>query len=348
MQGESNRDQAIERVLRRSRTSMVAPDEGACVDGERLAAWADGGLRPAEAASVEQHLSDCERCTALLATFVRMSPAPPVAESLWHSWHLRWLVPVATAATVAALWVAIPRNETVPTAIPDNAAPAQTQPSAIVDARKEPPATLSAPSASGALAKREEAPRPQSQIARADESRQERARERGETIVVPAQPATTLEADQKAAEAGATGRLAAPAAAEVPSESNTRAFAVRQVLAPVQVISPDPMTRWRVVGAGQVERSTTGGTQWEPASLPEATTLTAGSSPAPSVCWLVGRAGAVYLTTDGLRFTRVPFPERTDFVSIQASGDRRATVITIDGRTFRTEDQGVTWARVMP
>jgi photosystem II stability/assembly factor-like uncharacterized protein len=41
---------------------------------------------------------------------------------------------------------------------------------------------------------------------------------------------------------------------------------------------------------------------------------------------------------------RVAFPYRTDFVSIRATDDRRATVITIDGRTLQTEDQGATWA----
>jgi photosystem II stability/assembly factor-like uncharacterized protein len=108
------------------------------------------------------------------------------------------------------------------------------------------------------------------------------------------------------------------------------------------------MTRWRVIGAGQVERTTTGGARWERATLPESATLTGGSSPSPSVCWLVGRTGAMYVTTDGLRFIRVPFRERTDFISIQATDARRATVVTIDGRTMRTEDQGATWVRLIP
>jgi photosystem II stability/assembly factor-like uncharacterized protein len=115
-----------------------------------------------------------------------------------------------------------------------------------------------------------------------------------------------------------------------------------------EVRSPNPMTRWRVVGAGQVERSTNGGAQWERATLPESATLTAGSSPSPSICWLVGRSGAIYVTTDGLRFMRVPFQDRTDFVSIQAIDARRATVVTIDGRTMRTDDQGATWVPVTP
>ena len=91
-----------------------------CVDAETLAAWADGGLPKTEAAAVELHLSECDRCTAMLATFVRTTPDAPAVESLWRRWNLRWLVPVATAATVAALWVLIPSPEPVPTAMSES------------------------------------------------------------------------------------------------------------------------------------------------------------------------------------------------------------------------------------
>jgi photosystem II stability/assembly factor-like uncharacterized protein len=113
-------------------------------------------------------------------------------------------------------------------------------------------------------------------------------------------------------------------------------------------VSPDPNVRWRIVGTGQVERSTTRGAQWERATLPESATLTAGSSPSPTICWLVGRAGAIYVTTDGLRFTHVPFPDRTDFIRVEAMDARRATVVTTDGRTMHTDDQGSTWIRISP
>jgi photosystem II stability/assembly factor-like uncharacterized protein len=56
----------------------------------------------------------------------------------------------------------------------------------------------------------------------------------------------------------------------------------------------------------------------------------------------------MYVTTDGLRFAKVPSPDRSDVLSIQATDARRATVVTIDGRTFRTDDQGATWLRVSP
>ena len=91
-----------------------------CVDAETLAAWADGGLPKTEAAAVELHLSECDRCTAMVATFVRTTPDAPAVESLWTRWNLRWLVPVATAATVAALWVLIPQPAPVPAAIADS------------------------------------------------------------------------------------------------------------------------------------------------------------------------------------------------------------------------------------
>lgn len=321
-----------------------------CVDAETLAAWADGGLPKPEAAAVELHLSECDRCTAMLATFVRTTPEVPAAESLWSRWHLRWLVPVATAAMVAALWVLTPRPEPIPAAIADTdvatqaQAPAPSQTPSTADTKEQETASPRGQlSRARSLSKREEASTPplEPQPTR-DEARQG-LRVAEERAAVP-QPNVALTAPA----APAAGRPApAPPAAVAPAtralrQGNTQeAFAA--VAAQFEVVSPDPMTRWRVIGAGRVERSTNGGAQWQPAALPESATLTGGSSPAPSICWLVGRTGAVYVTTDGLRFIRVPFPYRTDFVSIQATDGRRATVVTIDGRTMRTEDQGATW-----
>jgi len=367
VQGDGKRDRVVDHVLRQSLTSASTSETAACIDAETLAAWADKGLQPAEAETVEEHVSNCARCTAVLATFVQARPGAPEAEPLWRRWRLAWAVPLATAATAIALWVAIPRNPTIPAAVSDSAtlahpaapAPSEAPASTPSDSRartQETYAAKAAPPASTAE-KRERArptvpPSAEPQIARADEAGRATA-----TLVAPSAPAppaaTTLEADQKAADNQATGRAAArseapaPATgAEAPAKPAIRGFATRQSVAQVEIISPDPAIRWRVVGPGQIERSTTGGAQWEAASLPEASTITAGTSPAPSVCWLVGRTGAVYVTTDGLRFRRIAFPDRTDFISIRATDDRHATVITIDGRTFTTDDRGTTWTRV--
>jgi hypothetical protein len=371
----------------------------ACIDAETLAAWADGGLSKDEAALVEVHLADCERCTAMLATFARTIPELPAAESLWTRWHLRWLVPVATAATVAALWVLVPRPEspqiaalkresTIAPQTPPAAEPAP--PAASSQAREQETRERAAASASA------DTPAPREEFARVPEPKQladarreteapadanargdadakvAQPRSLNETVAV-APPAPAREADraaettiveaQKPLVDAQTARRSPPAppaspapAAAAPAAGFSAESGARRAVAPpaggatplIEVVSPDPMTRWRVIGAGQVERTTTGGAQWQRAMLPEAATLTGGSSPSPTVCWLVGRTGSIYVTTDGLRFIRLPFRERTDFISIQATDARRATVVTTDGRTMRTEDQGATWVRLNP
>ena len=357
-----------------------------CVDAETLAAWADGGLPKREAAAVELHLADCERCTAMLATFVRTTPELPAAESLWHRWHLRWLVPMATAATVAALWVLIPDSSSRLAQTSDSTVATReletppSAPSSVVEAPKKEAAnagTQAAPAEQKRADAKALAPLEREQRQTRDEVRQEPQATFAPAVPSsPPAPAPAREsdlADQRAGNiqqerAAAAPPTAAPAAAppttaQAPSADASRAEAQRAE-APrtralsaasargfatlLEIVSPDRMTRWRVVGTGQVERSTNGGARWEPATLPESATLTGGSSPSPTICWLVGRTGAIYVTTDGLRFNKVPFQDRTDFVSIQAQDGRRATVVTIDGRTFRTEDQGAIWIRITP
>jgi hypothetical protein len=73
---------------------------------------------------------------------------------------------------------------------------------------------------------------------------------------------------------------------------------------------------------------------------------TARSSPSPRVIWLVGRGGTVHRSIDGRTFTPVPFPETVDLTAVTASDERRATVTTVDGRRFETEDAGLTWRRL--
>jgi photosystem II stability/assembly factor-like uncharacterized protein len=74
-------------------------------------------------------------------------------------------------------------------------------------------------------------------------------------------------------------------------------------------------------------------------------TLTAGSSPSPSICWLVGPEGTVLITTDGRTWQRMNFPEAVDLVSIRATDDKTATVTAVDGRVFTTTNRGLTWDR---
>ena len=71
--------------------------------------------------------------------------------------------------------------------------------------------------------------------------------------------------------------------------------------------------------------------------------ITGGSAPSSDVCWLVGNAGVVLLTTDALAFRRLPFPEQVDLILVIAKDARVAAVTTVDGRVFETVDAGLTW-----
>lgn len=104
--------------------------------------------------------------------------------------------------------------------------------------------------------------------------------------------------------------------------------------------------RYRILATGIVERSETGGASWERIVIEPPAFLTAGVAPSSTVCWLIGRGGVILLSTDGVRFTRVRFPDTSDLTSIRAADARTATVTTTDGRTFATADGGTTWTPV--
>ena len=189
MQRDDDRDRAIDRALRESLgarvTALPEMHAGEHLDGERLAAWSDGSLRPDEATMIERHLADCAHCQQLLAVFARTSPPQVTSEPLWRRWRLQWLVPIATAATAVAIWVAAPRPQPAPAAPPTAAQTgeretAQTQHRIAAPAEPAPPAPSDQPrekalarvlrSPTDALAKKETLERREEPKERADES----------------------------------------------------------------------------------------------------------------------------------------------------------------------------------
>jgi photosystem II stability/assembly factor-like uncharacterized protein len=111
------------------------------------------------------------------------------------------------------------------------------------------------------------------------------------------------------------------------------------------IVTPDAPTRWRLTPGGNVERSADSGATWQLQQTGAATALTAGASPSPLVCWLVGPQGIVVLSTDGRSWQRKVFPETVDLTLVSATDDKHAVVTTVDGRTFATTDGGTTWER---
>jgi photosystem II stability/assembly factor-like uncharacterized protein len=151
----------------------------------------------------------------------------------------------------------------------------------------------------------------------------------------PGAPAPAT-APQAVAESTASSAVAAPEmlSARARAESGN-----------TMIVSSNPGSRWRIVPDGAVQRSSDGGSTWQTQQTGVSVTLIAGASPSPSVCWLVGPAGIVLLSADGRSWRRVAFPEETDLVKVEATDDKTATVASLDGRAFTTDDGGVTWKR---
>ena len=339
---DHDRDQSVENVLRHVLSDGASSQkQSTCPDAETIAAWHEGALATADAAAMERHVADCPRCRALMAAFIQTTPVTPVVESLWRRWHLGWAVPLATAATAAALWIAVPRNTSLPKQSGESSmvsvdavapvAPAATPPAAAT----APPALTQTESiqTARAFARREK-----SEPASETESASKPLEDQRAAVVALSAP---IEADKREDANGA-----APQAAAAPRTATVQraAAALREEIALPEIVAPAGTARWRIVGGQRIERAPGSGGEWAAASIDASDLLTAGAAPSATVCWVVGRRGAVYVTTDGMRFVRVPFPEMSDLVAVTATDQRRATVSSADGRSWTTTDQGLTWS----
>ena len=310
--------------------SDVTPD---CLDAETLAAWMDGGLPTAALAAARAHVAGCARCQALVATMVRLDPpAAAVTAPRPSRWWMTWLLPVAGAAAAVTVWFAVAqRNPPAPafeeqTKLAEAPAPSTPVPP---PAAAEPAAKTLADQAP----KRDTAALAKERRQNADAKNEFSARSRVDEAKDAKKKAEVAAAPPVAAEANAAG---------------ARQEALRQTapaldrLAPLEIRSPDPAVRWRLV-AGRVEKSIDGGATWVAQQLPVSAPVVAGVSPARNVCWLVGANGLVLLTTDGQIWRRLAFPELTALAAVNATDAISATVRTADGREFVTKDAGITW-----
>jgi hypothetical protein len=164
----------------------------------------------------------------------------------------------------------------------------------------------------------------------------------------PAAPGATPAPSNAAPAPAATAQLQAAGSADAiaPREALSGARLMNKVnQVETIVVSSNPSTRFRLLARGGVQRSADAGATWRTEVTGVTETLTAGASPSPSVCWVVGTAGTVLLTTDGRSWRRLAFPDAGDLRSVTASDGENATVTTADGRAFTTSDAGRTWQR---
>jgi hypothetical protein len=358
----TDRDQSIERLLRRARSShQQAPNH--CPDAETLAALADDTLTAPARREVEAHVADCDRCQALTAAMVRAETsagalADETTEEVpaWRRRALNWLVPAAAAATAVALWVIVPGQRTP---LPEQPAPERQIAATPPAAPLETPASelLQAPPE----AQRIEPPQAPAD-ARADGQAREREANAGFEPAAPATPPARAPAAVAPKAEESVGRVAGNQAAR--SESAPQEQLRVQQEAPLaaaraadatsaraaigfEVLSPNPQIRWRVGPGPVVQYSTDGGATWATQQTGASAELNAGSSPAPEVCWLVGRGGLVLRTIDGGgQWQRTAFPETVDLTAVTASTALNATVVLADGQRLATTDGGRTWAPV--
>jgi hypothetical protein len=354
---QSDHDRTLERLLR----AMPEEPDGAtaaCVDAEQLAAWSDGSLSPAERASIDAHLASCARCLAMLAAFSDTAPevsvsvhegsvplrergqTPPLG--LW-----RWVVPIGTAAAAVLIWMVLPARPPAPAFAPtaqvarDEAAPPAPVPQRLEErsadqTREKAPGQTPASPPPAALSKAGEP------AGRSNEQDQGKRQEKS------AQEAVSL-VEERAANAGQealSDRTAATAPAPPPAASAPAASVAglrRFDAAMVDIPSPDSTHRWRI-RAGLVERSTTGGSSWQLATIPTGAIVAGGTSPAPNVCWLIGPGGTVLRTTDGLTFEAVTIAGAGTLTSIRSTDATHATVTAGDGRIYSTSDGGRNWS----
>jgi hypothetical protein len=108
---------------------------------------------------------------------------------------------------------------------------------------------------------------------------------------------------------------------------------------------PTGPARWRIMGSGQVMKSTNGET-WVTVPIAPPIFIVSGDAPSPSVCWLAGRAGVVMRSTDATTFSRIVFPDASDLRAINATDARQATVTTASGDVYMTTDGGETWRKI--
>jgi len=366
---ECKQDAEMDRLLRVALRPGTSAAAGDCPAAGELAAFVEGTLRDSEREVLETHLATCDSCQQVLAVIASPPPSQEAEASRRHAWlpaaRLRWLVPATAAAAALVVYLAVkpgpaPTAPTVPTAVVADRTIGQRPAEPGAGAKAAQPLPPSSPR-TGATARAAETPKAQLDRAKGAVRM---------TRAAPQPPPSTPTADLLAQSRVATPALAPPGAAGRPEaepkkaapaeppaaapkvgalaesvlvNAATRVVAAQTVRVPVFVTAPDGATRWRFEPGGVIWRSLDGGASWQLQRSGTSVDLLAGSAPAATTCWAVGRNGAVLLTIDGERWEARPFPERVDLVAVEAPDARTATVTTRDGRPFTTRDGGASW-----
>jgi hypothetical protein len=356
-----------------------------CLDAETVAAWADHALGRDERRAAEAHAADCVRCQALVAAMVKTAPPAAtrswwrtpvmgwlVPLTAAAAALLVWMIVPGTQPAPSGTMVsrAIEQEPSRPAQdaisntradTPNQEKPIQGKP---IQDKSVPPSAR--PVTAKVNARAANATRDKAQVSAAETSRNEARAALADAFksvgnaappaapavspALPEAPATPASpAPQQAAAASASAApppVTVQRAAGAPvGPANARMLMLDPRRPTTLIVSSNLISQWRILANGTVQHSTDSGSTWAGQATGVTGMLTAGSSPAPSICWLVGPQGIVLLSTDGRSWRRLAFPETADLTAVRATDDKSATVNTADGRGFTTTDGGQTWMR---
>ncbi len=163
------------------------------------------------------------------------------------------------------------------------------------------------------------------------------------------QAAAPARSSSKMAKQEASRAAAAPPAPSAPASSASPAPAGAMQAAasvrPVVVVARSNLdVTWRLTGS-EIERSDDSGKTWHRQPATAGATLLAGSAPSDGVCWVTGANGTVLRSSDGRTWERLTSPTSADIVQITAWSVLNASIRTVSGERFSTNDGGQTWSK---
>jgi hypothetical protein len=365
-------DRLLVRALRRPSTP---PDS--CPDADVLGAYALGGLGAEDRAAVEPHVSSCRRCAEHVAQLVALEDAEPVpplrAVRQWPWLRWTWAVPAAVAVLVAAVWIAQPPSpeparsmDAIERQARAPAAPVagQSAPGSGLEARPEPPASQPGPSTKAKLPARRVAPATAGTRAPAtpppvDETVTvtTEAESLADAVDMSSPPARTREsaaanaaapaekearADERKTEPPAASAPAPRKAARVGGRSGIAGFTQGSVSASIEVISPAPAVRWRVVPPA-IQRSVDAGMTWHDDHAPVVPGIRFGAAVSSDACWFATENGTVLRRAGDGTWVISQAAEHMTVRGLHATSPLAAQLTASDGRVITTSDGGTTW-----
>jgi hypothetical protein len=330
-------DRVVRAAARRARPV------GVCPEPEVLAAYLDNGLTSDERATVDSHAADCLRCQQHLSLLGAVSMERPDPEAVApRHWLVRWgwMVPVATAVLVVAVWTRTPAPVEAPAQFPRReVAPA------IVPAPEPPAPAVGASSPADDQRSRtgdSRAVTPPAAKAEADRERQDFAAEVRPQVPRPAAPPAVAQSDRLGQPADSAPPAEAKDATAGTGAMREEATLMRKAAAAPLEAAVSDSERYRAAG-GTIERSEDGGAIWREVFSDPALTFTAVACAPEGPCWF-GTSTGVMLRTSQAGVVRSRLPESAPVTAISAVSANEA-IVTAGARRYRTSD-GSVWISV--